>query len=174
MKFDKTKFKKVLEDYIANEEKDVARHELICKALEQFEGKSPSKHILKAFPEGYKLDHIAGMTSIVTTDNTNHLLAYDSNFVIKIEDFRRFDACHGSAAAERAKQIRDVLKSASKFEKAFRYFNEVNETFKKLGELAHKHFNGPLSSYHFPADSTVFSSLKIDGTILSDIYFKKS
>lgn len=167
----KTDFKKVLTNYIKEEEARIKEHEEVLKMLQPLEGKqfnfrTFNKKVLKEFnfvPE-YGMFYIKGKTS--------HLIGYRETPGVNVEQFKDWDACNGRAAKQRIEQIKNL-----DTDKAFKLFNQIEKHFNKLRELFGDIEREKLGSFNFPPYYDVLKMIKPDNETsgdqirMSDFYY---
>lgn len=159
----KSTFLKIVKDQIELEKSYILEHEEIKEILKPLEGETFTHKNLNAkrlknlqFIQEYGMHYIKGKYS--------HLIGYNTNPIINIENFEKLDACHGSAAVERIKRLQTMDK-----EKFFKMFNEIEKTFKKLRFLFGAVETEKFGSYHNPIYYNVINTMFED---VNDQQFK--
>ncbi len=140
----------ILQD-IQEDIESIKSHDAVKEILKQAEGKPING---RSLPEkklnGYKMRTLAGMFHL-DKGGKSHLIGYNSDPFVNLENFERFDACHGSAAKERIEQNNALLNDEKRLSELV-----------KLITLAHTHYEGlkqtikdieskDFDAYHFPA-----------------------
>lgn len=159
----KSTFLKIVTAQIETEKSYILEHEEIKEILKPLEGETFTHKNLNVkrlknlrFSQEYGMYYIIGKYS--------HLVGYNTNPIINIENFEKFDACHGSAAIERIEKLNSMDK-----EKFFKIFNEIEKTFKKLRLLFGSVETEKFGSYHNPIYYNVINTMFED---VSDQQFK--
>lgn len=175
-------FDKIVQAYIDREKASIEEHNQIAAILLQAEGKLISK---RAFPDkllgdSFKFAPQYGMYYIKGPLH-DHLIGYEGseNFVAVNEThnhrgFEYLDACSGSAAEARIKQIQ-----STDLDKAFKIFNQVEKHFNAIrvlfgdieregfGSFSFPPYYAVLNGIYPPADNNSYANaLK-----LTDFYF---
>lgn len=175
MKLTKKVFKQILDNYVIEEKKYIAEHNKVKEILKPLEGREISGRLFNPkVLNGFKFETTVSMYYII--GEYRHLIGYNSENIISIEKsehsrgFEYFDNCHGGAAMERVKQIENI-----DFEKAYKIFNGINETFNKLLLLFGEVDKNKLHAYHFPAYYSVLNTIHPDAQDfrLSNLFFHK-
>lgn len=141
----KSEFKSVIDSYIISEQESISEHNAIKEMLKPLEGKQFNH---RTFSEknlnGFKFESKYGMFHI-KGKKFEHLIGYDSDECVSVEKFEKYDACCGSAAENRIKQIENT-----DFEKAFKIFNDIDKHFNLLRKLFGDLEREKLESFLFP------------------------
>jgi hypothetical protein len=143
---------------IDNNLMDYERHNFLRVHLSKHEGKPISKRILNGL-DGWMLDSRYGMCHLVNSDKKSHLIAYDTNSIISLENFDKFDAAYGSAAKERADQLKDLY--LNRFDELLETYNEIEKANNKLKNAIKNAGTRNLLSYHNPAYYAIVNKIGI-------------
>ena len=158
----KSEFKKVIANYIKDEEKRIREHEEVLNMLQPLEGKQFN---FRTFNEknlkGFKFIPEYGMFYI--KGDYSHLIGYRETPCVNIEQFKEWDACNGRAAAERIEKIR-----STDIERAFKIFNRIDKRFNELRELFGDIEREKLGSFNFPPYYEILKLIKEDKETSSD------
>jgi hypothetical protein len=182
-KLTKNRFRKILNNYVAQQQDYIREHEEIKAILKPLEGKEINGRTLNAkvlkgyiFSPEYSMYYIKGKyTHLIGYQNSGynkgeHIIAIDKT------DFSRgynyFDSCNGDAARERINKVKSI-----DFDKAFKLFSAIQKHFDALRKLFGDVERFELDSYNFPAYYSVLDAIykpdnnNREGVKLTDFYF---
>ena len=158
----KSEFKKVVTNYIKEEEERIKEHEEVINILKPLEGKQFNfKTFNKKNLKGFKFVSENGMFYI--KGKYSHLIGYGKTPGVNVEQFKDWDACNGKAAAERIEKIRSV-----DIERAFKIFNQIDKRFNELRNLFGDIEIEKLDSFNFPPYYDILRLIKEDKETSSD------
>jgi hypothetical protein len=159
----KSTFLKIVTAQIETEKSYILEHEEIKEILKPLEGEVFTHKILNVKRlKNLRFSQEYGMYCII--GKYSHLVGYNTNPIINIENFEKFDACHGYAAAERIEKLNTMNK-----DEFFKLFNEIEKTFKKLRLLFGAVETEKFGAYHNPIYYSVINTMFED---VSDQQFK--
>lgn len=167
--------KTLIKEAIKREESYISEHNEILELLTPLDGKDINKRTLnsKRLGEKFKFRFQYGMFHI--DGKYSHLIGYRENPTINIEQFKKYDACHGSAAEGRINKLKniDVAKLEKISRKIDKHFNAIRETFGEIESNKLDSFNNPiyydmLRNIYKDEDNNSYSKIK-----LSDFHFIK-
>lgn len=180
-----TTIKKIIEESINKEMDYIREHNQITAILKPLEGLSISGRILNkkrlsAFEidNGYPFTFYLQYGMFYIKGKYEHLIGYDSEPIIYLDKidgvtrgFKYFDACHGSAAQNRIKQLTSI-----DIDKAVEIFSRIKENFENLRALFGDVERLNLGSFENPAYYSILRSIYDDKEErykirLSDFYF---
>lgn len=119
-------------------EKNYANHLTIREAIVALEGRKMIERGVrqkfeKLLPEGWSIDILAGMASVVTDTGAKHLFAYDTDgYPFIATDFDRWDRVNGSLSSERAALLRQALENGEGLEASVKVFSDIDKAIRKL------------------------------------------
>jgi len=142
----KTTVKKMIFDYIENEQKSINEHNEIKEILKKCEGKPFNGTTFRNKLNNYTFSTRYNMYYITKESGTgyDHLIGYAGN-LIDSEKFENFDNCCGSAALERIEQLKNI-----DVEKIVSLFGTIEKSVLKIGEAFQQIESNKLGSYYNP------------------------
>jgi len=155
----KTLIQAAIQKANAQETAHIAEHNEIKAILEPLEGKPINGQTLNAKRLGtkFRLNTQYGMFHI--EGQFSHLIGYNSNPFVSLQNFEKFDACHGNAAQERIEK-----NNATDTDKAGEIFGRIEAAFNGLREAFGDLERGKLSAYHFPPHYALLKEIQGDQT----------
>lgn len=136
---------KLIKEGIKREESYLKEHNEILDILKPLEGKPfTHKSLNKSRLKGFKFISTYGMYYIEGL--YSHLIGYKSSNYISIDNFKRYDICHGEAAKKRIEQLKNIdsVKLQKILNKISENFNELRFLFSDIEELKLGSFNNPI------------------------------
>lgn len=137
--------KTLVKEQINLEKSYINEHKEIVKMLKPLEGKQFNFRTFTAKNlKGFKFTSKYGMFYI--SGKYEHLIGYRENPSVNIENFKKFDACYGSAAEERINKllnldVKELQKISNKINKSF---NELRYLFNDLEIENFDSYNNPI------------------------------
>lgn len=166
----KAEFKKVIQDCINRDLKNIEAHNKALEVLTPLDGKPINKRTFNEKSlKGFKLVDKHSFFQLVG-EHTSHLIGYHSDPFVSVEKFKGFDACNGSAAQTRIDKI-----NGTNLDEAFNIFKEIDKAFNKLQTLFGDLERAKLDSFNFPPyyDALNLVSNDDEHIRISSFYFIK-
>jgi hypothetical protein len=170
----KTIILNLLHEQLCSEQQGLDEHEAIKNFLTPFDGMPITKKIWKTLPPEWEVNSLAGMTHIkIKATGQNHLIAYHSDYVVKIDMLERYDAPYSKGARERMEQIQVILNNPVVLNRYVKAYTSIQKNYNGLKKQVKEMKDGLLKKFQNPADGEMLRLLRIPSGILSDIYFDK-
>lgn len=163
--------KQIIQKQIEQEKEYLSEHSFIWQLLKGKEGKPINYKTFKRKDielAGFRIVHEFGMTKIKGLHD--HLISYNG-LVPSLEEFEKYDSCHGKAAVQRIEKLEslDINKIKKHFGNIEKCFNSILESFGDIERDSLGSFNNPiyyaLLKFIFP-ETDPYNKFK-----LSDLYY---